>query len=656
MLIETRKKILLKGYTASILLLLLSLGIVFKIFELQLFESSLYQKYIQSSTIRESTIIAKRGNLYSDNGNLMATSITLYDIYLDPFTISETLFNEEISALSDSLESLFFKPSYYFERKITIAKKNNVQYMLLTKGLSHVNFNRIKKFPILREGQNKGGFIVEHRTVRTNTVKEIAGRAIGFDDNRGKAGLEGAFSIYLRGVNGLRKEQRITAKDWKPMNIWNEKEPIDGMDVFSTINLYIQNITYSILLKQLKEYEADHGCIVVMEVKTGEIKALVNLQKTKDNSYKDVRNFAIWEANEPGSTFKTMSLMAAMENGYVNSNSVINVENGKYKLYGRTISDDHFSKKDLTVSQILEESSNIGTAKIINTNYKEDPSEFIDQLKKWGLDKKIDLQIPGESSPKIPSPDDENWNKFSLASMSYGYSLKLTPLQIITFYNAIGNNGIMVKPLLVKKVIKSATEVKEFSSEIINKKIASDTVIKEMQKMLANVFIKGTAKELKLDQIPLAGKTGTTRAEYWLKGPKQYRASIVGYFPANEPKYSCIVIISKPNTKKGYYGNKVAGNAFKEIASSLSNIIPKPIADSIKAMKRKNFFVKSESFNFKNFPYMENTKGFYIKEVVPVLENMGLKVTYSGVGRIKHQSISMGQKIYKGATINIIAE
>ena len=652
-----RKHILIKGYFAGALLTIFALSVSFKLLEVQLYKSDEYEKYIQSSTLRKSLIKAKRGNLYSDNGSLIATSITEYDIYLDPSTIKDNLFDEQIEPLSDSLENLFKKPSYYFNRKITIARENGSQYMLLAKGLNHEQFNRIKKFPILEKGQNKGGLIVERNSVRINAVKEIAGRTIGFDDARGKAGLEGAYSSFLKGVDGSRIEQRITSKDWKPVNIWNEKEPLDGADVYTTINLDIQNIAFTALNKQLLKYEANHGCVIVMEVATGEIKAMVNLQQTNDSIYKDLRNFAIWEANEPGSTFKTISLLAAMEQGYVNSKSVFNIQKGKMKLHGRTIRDDHAEEDNLTVSQILEQSSNVGTAKIIYNYYQEDPSDFIDQLKEWGLHKKLGLEIPGEGEPKILTPDDEQWNKITLPWMAHGYSLKLTPLQILTFYNAIANDGVMLKPRLIKKVMQKGMKQSDFPIEIINKKIAKPEVIKEMQKMLENVFIYGTAKDLAIKEIPLAGKTGTTQAEYWIRGSRKYRSSIAGYFPANSPKYSCIVVVSNPNIQKGYYGSMVAGPVFQEIAGALSNLIPAPIPDSIKINKPRTILSnRKRKFVFENYPLMPNLLGYYTKDVVPVLENMGFKVSYTGVGKIMSQSIPKGQVVNKNSIIYIQAQ
>ncbi len=652
-----RKNILLKGYFAGIFLLIFAVSVSFKLLETQLFRSAEYKKYIQSSTLRKSIIKAKRGNLYSDNGSLIATSITEYDIYLDPSAIKEELFEEEISGLCDSLENIFNKPAYYFNRKISIARSNGVQYMLLIKGLNHEKFNRIKTFPILEKGQNKGGFIVERKSVRINTVKNIAGRTVGYDDYRGKAGLEGAYSSYLQGIDGARMEQRITLKDWKPINIWNEKEPVDGSNVYTTINLDIQNIAYTALNKQLQEYNASHGCVIVMEVSTGEIKAIANLQKIKDGTYKDLRNFAIWEANEPGSTFKTISLLVAMEHGFITPNSVVNIQKGKLELFGKTISDEHSQKNDLTIKEVLQESSNVGTAKTIYNYYHEDPSDFTDQLKDWGLDKKLGLEIPGEGEPRIPTPKDKDWSRITLPWMSYGYSLKLTPLQILTFYNAIANDGTMLKPLLVKKVINKGLEESVFLPKILSKQIAKPEVIKGMQDMLENVVLKGTAKDLAIKEIPMAGKTGTSQAEYWMKGSRKYRSSFAGYFPANAPKYSCIVVISNPKITKGYHGSVVAGPVFREIAKSLSNLIPDPIPDSIKKLPSREITkTRNHSFVFEKYPFMPNAVGYYAKDVVPVLENIGLKVKYSGVGKIISQSIPKGQIITKGSIIYIKAE
>ena len=389
--------------------------------------------------------------------------------------------------------------------------------------------------------------------------------------------MEGAFSHLLKGENGRRLKQKIANNQWKPINDNNEKEPTEGYDLYSSININIQDIVHHELLNQLEKFEADHGCAIVMETNTGEIKAISNLGKTKNGKYYEKLNYAIGEAHEPGSTFKTFSLIAALEDNFVDENDIVDTGNGILTFYDSKIKD---SKKggygEITVSKIYEVSSNTGVVKIINDNYKKNPQDFVDRLYNIGINKILDIPIKGEAKPKLPHPSDKNWNGLSLPWMSFGYGVLLTPLQILTLYNAIANDGEMLKPKFINK-IKSYSKMKPtiFEKQILNPSICSKPTLKKIQKMMFNVVDKkwGTAHNIKENLFNISGKTGTCQVGYSI-GDVQYISSFVGYFPSENPIYTCIVVIHKPNKNKGYYGSKVAAPVFKRIAKKIYNRTP----------------------------------------------------------------------------------
>ncbi|TDM00542.1 MAG: hypothetical protein C4K58_04890 [Flavobacteriaceae bacterium] len=363
--------------------------------------------------------------------------------------------------LDHALCQMFGKPKSYFEKKLRAARKEGNQYLLIVKGLEYQNYLKVKKMPILNKGKFKGGLIVEKNMVRIHPNIGIGERTIGYDNEKGKAGLEGAYSDYLQGIDGKRVEQRITSKDWKPINYWNKKDPIEGSDVFTTIEPSLQQVAYQSLLNQLLTYQAHHGSVVVMEVETGEVKAMVNLTRSKDGSYKDTRNYAVWEAVEPGSTFKTASLLIAMEDGYITPETSVETGDGSYTFNnGSTIKDSH-PLGTISVTKVLEESSNIGTAKLINNFYKKNPKKFISRLEDWNLTQRLGITIPGEGEPFVPTPSWSNWNNITLPWMSFGYNIKLTPLQILSFYNGIANDGKIVKPMFIKKIEHRGKKIAE---------------------------------------------------------------------------------------------------------------------------------------------------------------------------------------------------
>ena len=499
----------------------------------------------------------------------------------------------------------------------------------------------------------QGGLIVESRLARENPIGKIAERTIGYEKrdpsgNYLRVGLEGAFGQYLKGENGRRLKQKIANGQWKPINDNNEKEPTEGFDVHTTLNINMQDIAHHALLGQLEKYEADHGSVVVMETKTGNIKAISNLGRTSKGKYYEKLNYAIGEAHEPGSTFKLMGIIAALEDGVIDQNDLVDTTGGELTFYKKYKVRD--SKKGgygmLTVSKAFEVSSNTGIVKIIHDNYKKNPSKFVDRLYNMGLNKPLGLPFKGEALPKIPYPTDSDWDGLDLPWMAFGYGVLMTPLQTLTFYNAIANDGEMVKPKFIDRISNFGEfPVKVFEKEVINSSICSQETLEKVKKMMFNVVDKkwGTAHKIKDKKFSIAGKTGTCQVDY-TKDETQYVASFVGYFPADAPKYSCIVVIHRPNKALGYYGADVAAPVFKEIALKIFNATPVEVLlpdlnlanHEINQSKIEQILVDQVIPNVKGMPGMD---------ALMVLERLGLKVKLKGKGKVFKQSLKHGSKV-----------
>ena len=434
----------------------------------------------------------------------------------------------------------------------------------------------------------------------------------------------------------------------------NEIEPQDGFDVVSTINVNIQDIAHHALLKQMEIYEAEHGSVIVMEVKTGEIKAVSNLGRTSEGTYYEKLNYAVGESHEPGSTFKVMAMMAALEDKVIDTATVIDTQNGSKRFYGRSITDSRRGGYgEISAAKTLEVSSNIGLATIIDEAYAKNPQKFIDRLYSWNLNNKIGIPIIGEGTPEIPGPGHHKWSKNALPSIAYGYNLSLTPLQTLAFYNAIANDGVMVKPRFIKEIRAWNQEVESFETEIINDQICSKKTLKEIQDILLNIVKRGTGKSLYSEYFSMAGKTGTARTEYWLEGwekDRKYISSFAGYFPAEEPKYSCIVVIHKPSTKKGYYGADVTGPVFKRIAQKI--FTDSPLIAEVASVDEKDPAMAKDFQDYYNKTQTNPSKvpdvqGMAGMDAVSLLENLGMRVEIKGNGTVKGQSIGPGEAFNK---------
>ncbi|WP_218599866.1 penicillin-binding protein [Polaribacter sp. NJDZ03] len=643
------------------------LAIVFRIFSIQHTEGDKYRKLSTELTIRQDTIYANKGNVYAADGNLLATSMSKFTIRMDVVVVDSEVFEKNFVALSKALSGMFGKTPYYYQNKLRTAKKRRNRYLLIARNVGYTDYLKVKEFPIFNKGVYSGGFIAEHKTVRAHPIGKIAERTIGYDDFRGEAGIEGAFADYMQGQNGLRWKQKIAKNQWKPINDVNEREPVDGHDIITTIDVNIQDITHHALLDKLEYFEAEHGCAVVMETATGEIKAISNLGRTSKGTYYEKRNYAVWESHEPGSTFKLASMMIALDDKVVDTSTVIDTEKGRIFINGRKVEDSHHGGYGkISVGRILEVSSNVGVVKVIQKYYDKNPQRFYDKIAEYGFTKPIGFQIKGEGKPYIPNPKDKEWSKISLEWMSWGYGISITPMQTLMFYNAIANNGVMVKPRFVKELRKEDKVEKVFKTEVLNPKIASDETLSKLKKVLENVVEKGTGRGIYSPNFSMAGKTGTAKKYVprtknskgeWEGGfysSKRYVASFAGFFPADNPKYSCIVVIHDPKKKKGYYGATVAGPVFKEIAQKIYTTTPidnQSVDDKIEfAAIDKEYLDFDKEIN-KEYQEVPDVRGMSGMDALALLENIGLKVQFTGVGKVKSQSLRKGEKLVKGRTI-----
>ena len=602
---------------------------------------------VGSGTIIKNVILEpSRGNIYSADGSILATSIPRYELHWDAIVPSETVFNLNKKVLADSLELIMDRSSGEILKTIEKVRFNKNRYWLVAKNLSYSEYIRYKTFPIFNKSSYRGGLIAEQQIVREHPLGKIAERTIGYEkkDKNGKfitVGLEGAFSQYLRGNSGLRLKQKIANGQWKPISDSNEKEPTEGYDLHTTLDVNIQDIAHNALLTQLEQFEAEHGTVVVMEVKTGAIKAIANLGRTQEGKYFEKLNYAVGESHEPGSTFKLMGMIAALEDKVIDIDTPIETGNGKMTFFGKYKVTD--SKRGghgtISAARAFEVSSNVGLVKIVYDHYKSTPKQFVDRLYNMGLNKPLGLPITGEGLPRIPYPSDADWDGLDLPWMAYGYGISLTPLQTLTFYNAIANGGEMVKPRFINEISNFGNmPTKVFSKQILNPSICSSETLTKVQDMMFNVVDKkwGTAHRIKDPMISMAGKTGTCQLDY-TTDKMEYIASFVGYFPAKKPKYSCIVVIHRPNKSKGYYGAIVAAPVFKKIAKKIFNDIP------IKVTIKPSDLKKLEN-NLKN-DTIPNVVGMSKEGAKLLLQAIGLKIILKGEGNVKRQSIDPGIKV-----------
>ena len=644
-------------------------------------------------------IEAPRGNIFSDDGSLLAISMPLYNVFLDLSVIDEQLFDDDINNLSQSLSILFKdKSAKEYEQYLrdSRSKKRN-KYVKLRNKVSHNELTMLKSFPILKLGKNRGGLIAEERPNRENPFGLLARRTIGVLRESNPIGLERAYNKTLSGTDGLQLKQRVGKSFWRNEESDLNSLPKSGNDIVTTINIDMQDVTEKSLKSALRFHDADWGTAILMEVESGHIKAIANL-KYEDGDFDEHYNHAIAEHSEPGSTFKLASILAGLEDGFYSLLDSVDTEDGTHQFYDKTMRD---SKKGgygkISIGDAFVQSSNVGISKVINRSYKDKPQDFIDRIYKMGLCTPLNLELPYPNSLLIKQPGSPGWSGVTLPWMSIGYSLRLTPLHILTFYNAIANNGVMVSPLFTTQILKDGKKVSEHSKKIINPAICSKSSIVQIMPYLIDVVEKGTAKSIRTRKYKIAGKTGTTLLAYGEKSEdniKQYQTSFVGFFPAENPKYSCMVVVNNPK-ENGFYGGNVSAPVFKEISDKVfaadisihnSILIAEQTKDtpnlsqgktedmsklldnlSLEYEKTKsNWMVPSYSSKKislerrsieKDFEegLMPNLFGMNLLDAVYLLENAGLKVEIKGKGHIVNQSIKKGDRFLADQKISLIA-
>ncbi|HEX8562433.1 MAG TPA: penicillin-binding protein [Flavobacterium sp.] len=649
------KHISYRIYLVAFAIFVMAAAIAVKLTNIQWVEGEYYRKLAKERTVRRFVIPANRGNIYSADGSLLATSIPNYVIRFDAVAPKAEAFEKNVKPLADSLSKLLGKPAYFYQSELLKARANKNRYYLVAKGLSYTQYMAMKRYPLFNLGTYKGGMITEQQTVREHPIGLIAKRTIGYDKilPNGKPdgkGIEWAYRKYLNGKDGEILKQKIAKGQWKPIRDVNEVDPQDGYDIISTIDVYVQDIAHHALLKQLELYQADHGCVVVMETKTGYVKAISNLGRAADGSYYETTNYAIAEAHEPGSTYKLADMMALLDDKKIDTGAVFDSRGGIITYSGKKVRDSHdggYGK--ISLARGFEVSSNTVLVQAVYNNYKDEPETFVNHLNDYGLNRTLNLPIEGEGKPYIPQPGDKHWSAISLPWMAFGYGVHITPLQTLTYYNAVANNGVMVKPQFVSEIREWNRTIKKYDREIINPRICSPETIKKLKALLANVVKKGTGSKLYSKDFSMAGKTGTAQANYNRKDgtEKHYISSFVGYFPAENPQYSCIVVVHEPNTSgNNYYGADVAGPVFKRIAQKI--FTDAPSTNEIKNLDRKiqkqeahynRYYAKSQGIKPKVVP---NLRGMAGMDAVALLENLGLKVKAVGVGKVKNQSVQPG--------------
>jgi cell division protein FtsI (penicillin-binding protein 3) len=694
---DGKRTILIRTYVIYFMVLMVGLAIVGKAAYIQLVEGPEWREKAEKLTLRYETVEPVRGNIYSADGRLLAVSVPVFDIRMDVASehISNAFFNQKIDSLAMCLSKLFRDRSQAeYKRTLVQARNSNNRYFLIKRNVTYAELKELRTFPIFNLGKFRGGLIVIEKTRRDQPYKNLASRTIGWDreGTENDVGLEGAFSEVLSGVSGKRLLQRIGSGMWRPLNDSYEIEPRNGQDLITTLDAMIQDVAYDALLRQMQANEAEVGCVVLMEVETGHVKAIVNLMLTEQNTYEERYNYAIAHSSEPGSTFKLASLLAAFEDRVVDLNDSIETGDGITYFGRRRMSDvQRGGHGTITVQHAFEVSSNVAVSTIINEHYKEKPQEFIKRLHGMSLNQALGVEIPGEGHPYIKYAEDPSWSKVSLPWMSIGYELAQTPLQTLAFYNAVANGGRMMKPMFVKEITEAGRTIKRFDPVVINSSIASRRSISKAQEMLIGVVENGSARHLKNSAYKIAGKTGTAQIADGSAGynKSDYKASFVGYFPADNPKYSMIVVISNP--RKGvYYGSYIAAPVFREISdkvySTSLDIQPETLLASshsehprIIAGRRDDMLktftdldypvtntgdtefatVRIETdtirINNREIPNdrIPNVIGMSARDATFILERLGLRVNISGVGVVRRQSPGPGADISRNGEISL---
>ncbi len=702
---SSKKENIVRVYVVYVAMLLFAFFILFQIVKVQLIDGGELKKEAEDRTLVMRSIKAPRGNVFADNEprTTLALSVPRYNIYMDLMTIKEELFEKSVGELSDSLSSMFpYRTKLEWESTLRHEREiDSNQYFRIKTRLKNAELRRIKTFPIFEKGKNRGGLIVLREMKRVKPYGLLGFRTIGYykeeegDSARGikpytlKVGLEGAYNDYLEGQDGEMLMKRIRGNEWKPISSALSVDPISGADIYTSIDVNIQDVAESALMKQLQDQNAIKGCVVLMEVETGYVKAIANLTKGKnEGEFYETQNMAVGTVSEPGSTLKLATLLTLLEDNKLRLTDTIDMT-GTYRIYDRVLHDSRYGGYGReTVKYAFEKSSNI-FAKLVDDNYRTNPQMYIDGLVRLGLRKPLGLDIKGEGIPKLKNATaKEGFSGVTLSSMAIGYEIEITPLQTLALYNAVANGGKMMKPQFVKQIKRGGVVLKDFQPEVLNEQIASPHNIALVRTALEGVVERGTAKNIKALGFKIAGKTGTAKKiDKDGRYGNKYQASFCGYFPAENPKYSCIVVVQGPT--KNIYGAVVSGTVFKEIADKVyasgldnfnevaeeSNTMPYSKnglrSDLKEVMSRIGVEVNDQAgdYDWVRTVTGEDSVDFYTKkdqrnkmpdvtgmglgDALYLLELKGLSVRISGSGVVKSQSVPEGKEVIKGQLITL---
>ena len=662
-------------------------------------EKSLFNS--EDDRIPKKTIIeeAEYGDILDKDLNPLVTTINYYNIAMDPSVIDQDLFDSEISNLASGLSQLFGdRTPQEYENLISEKRIKGSQFLRLQRKVTNEQRKKLRKLPIFEKGRNKGGLIDDDEVSVRKKLRGYASRTIGrYSESEGKVtaiGVEGAFHDVLAGKPGKHIVQKL-ATGWKKTGEYEERA-ISGADLVLTIDSDIQEVVHSELEKQLIEMDASHGCVIVMEVKTGYIRAISNLKRHDDNSFSQPYNYAIGSRTAPGSTFKLASLMAALEDGKLDLNEIVHAK-GKYSFKGsnKPLYDSNYGRGYgmITVKQAFEKSSNV-LAPTINEKYKNDPYKFIARLEQFGLTEPVGINLLGEKKPLVSIPGTAVWSGLSIPYMAIGYEVEQVPLQTLCLYNSVANNGKMMKPLFVEEIRRSGELVERFPPIVIKDKICSQSTVNKVKKCLEGVMTNGTGSNLESVEFNIAGKTGTAKlmdksGEFLNQDKSDYQASFCGYFPADNPLYSCIVVIYKPKVK--IHGASVSGTVFAAVANKVyaSNLqfhdaVNEDAKRASKSPEIKAGYKSDISRSLTELGYgyqigrkgkwvnstksaseiqlsdrkikenvIPNVKGMTARDAVFLLEEMGYIVDIKGFGKVAYQSVRAGEEIEKGRLIQI---
>jgi len=693
--VNIKKSILLRVRVAFLLAALFAVAIAAKVGNIQFGEGEKWQEIADQITFQYKTVKATRGNIYSDNGSLLATDLPFYKIAFDATIASEEVFSEGVDSLSYYLSAHFKdKSAQYYKRMLKNARAENRQYLVINR--EQVGYQEKKvmaDWPIFREGRLGGGVIFEKVDKRFRPFSNLSRRTIGFinENNRG-AGLEYSFNEELAGKDGEALYQKIAGGNWKPVFDGSQVKTEQGKDIETTIDINLQDVSETALLRALEYHEADYGVVAVMEVSTGEIKAISNLSRNAKGYYYERYNHAVGGLREPGSTFKLATMIALLEDTNIRLEDSVETGDGTYKFYKNTVRDhEKGGYGTITIKEAFEKSSNVAMAKLVDKHFGKQPERFVKYIDQIGISRPLGVQIKGEGIPKIKRPNEKDWSGITLPWMAYGYGLEITPLQSLAMYNAVANGGKMMRPLIVKRVKRADKEIKTFRPTVLNDKICSDETLGKLRVMLEGVVERGTAMNINNAHYKIAGKTGTAQILENGRYTRKYITSFAGYFPADNPKYSAIVLIKNP---KGWrqYGSNVAAPVFKEIADNIysrdidmhdpipqeflaeKGVFPVIKSGNVQDLKlvcnelgvsnhaaTEKEWVKTQIYG-NSVKWVENKTtqnivpdviGMTLRDALFVLEQSGLEVSIEGSGRVTEQSLPVGRRVSNGSDIKI---